>query len=109
MTYKMHLYAKEFDKFKSGVKTVEMRVYDDKRRLLKIGDEIELININTEEILKKRVINIQVFKDFSELYKNYDKKSIGYNEDEVANPLDMEKYYNKEEQEKFGVVAIELQ
>ena len=33
---------------------------------------------------------------------------MGYNEDDIANPKDMEKYYSKEEQEKYGVVGIEM-
>ena len=38
----------------------------------------------------------------------FDKVSIGYNEDEVANPNDMKKYYSMEEQECYGVLAIEI-
>ena len=31
-----------------------------------------------------------------------------YKEDEEANPDDMEQYYTKENQEKYGVIAIEI-
>ena len=34
---------------------------------------------------------------------------MGYSEDEEAKPEDMELYYSKEEQEKYGVVGIEIQ
>lgn len=33
---------------------------------------------------------------------------MGYKEDEEANPDDMEQYYTKENQEKYGVIAIEI-
>lgn len=33
---------------------------------------------------------------------------MGYNEDEIANPKDMEKYYSNDEQMKYGVLAIEI-
>ena len=34
---------------------------------------------------------------------------MGYGEGEIANYKDMELYYPKEEQEKYGVVAIEIE
>ena len=33
---------------------------------------------------------------------------MGYSEDEDADPKDMEQYYSKEEQDKYGVVGIEI-
>jgi ASC-1-like (ASCH) protein len=42
------------------------------------------------------------------LYKHFDKISLGYKEDEIANSKDMEEYYPKEEQEKYGVLGIEI-
>ena len=40
--------------------------------------------------------------------KKFDKVLLGYNKDEIASPNDMSKYYSKEEQEKYGVVGIEI-
>ena len=45
---------------------------------------------------------------FEELYKHFDKESLGYNKDDIANPKDMEKYYSIEEQNKYGVLGIEI-
>ena len=33
---------------------------------------------------------------------------MGYNKDEPAEPKDMEAYYSKEEQDKYGVLGIEI-
>ena len=49
------------------------------------------------------------FNSFSDLYKNFSKVSMGYREDEGANPSDMELYYSLEEQEKYGVLAIKIE
>ena len=49
------------------------------------------------------------FNSFSDLYKNFSKVSMGYREDEDANPSDMELYYSLEEQEKYGVLAIKIE
>ena len=33
---------------------------------------------------------------------------MGYEKDDEAKPSDMEKYYSKDEQEKYGVLAIKM-
>lgn len=49
-----------------------------------------------------------MYKNFNELYNNHNKISIGYKENENANPDDMLMYYSKEDIEKYGVLGIEL-
>lgn len=105
---KLHLHNGPFNSIKNGSKTIEMRLYDEKRRKLKVGDIIEFINRSTDEKLEVKIINLYLFENFNELYQKFDKIVLGYKEDEVANPDDMNKYYPKEEQEQFGVVAIEI-
>ena len=39
---------------------------------------------------------------------NHDRISIGYKEDETANPDDMFLYYSREDIEKYGVVGIKI-
>jgi hypothetical protein len=52
---------------------------------------------------------ILVTKEFEEeLYKHFDKISLGYAEDEIADPKDMEQYYPQDKQEKYGVLGIEI-
>lgn len=33
---------------------------------------------------------------------------MGYDEKDIADPSDMEKYYSKEEQQKYGVLGIKI-
>lgn len=40
--------------------------------------------------------------------KRFDKKAMGYDRDDIVNPKDMEKYYSKDEQDKYGVIGIEI-
>ena len=42
------------------------------------------------------------------MYKNHDKKALGYSDEEEVDPTDMDIYYPKDEQEKYGVLAIEI-
>lgn len=108
MIHKMKLWNESFLKIKNKTKTIEMRLYDEKRALISIGDIIEFINTSTDESLKCIVINLYKYKNFEELYKNHNKITIGYSEDEVANPSDMLTYYSDENIKKYGVVGIEI-
>ena len=108
MIHKMKLNNEPFNSIRSSNKTIEMRLYDEKRRLINIGDIIELTNIKTLEKVSVKVIQLHVFNNFEELYKNFDKEILGYNKNDKASPDDMTKYYTKEEQEKYGVIGIEI-
>ena len=56
--HKMNLWNDSFKAIKCGSKTIEMRLNDEKRSLIKIGDEIEFINKKTNEVLICEVIGL---------------------------------------------------
>ena len=106
MKHEMKLNSVPFKKIKNGTKTVELRLNDEKRQLLKIKDLIEFTNrVNNEKMLVE-IENLYHYSSFKELYKNFDKVAIGYDEDDIADPKDMEEYYSPEEQSKYGVLGI---
>jgi len=82
--------------------------YDEKRQLIRKGDIIEFCNRTSGKTIITRVIEIHKFDSFDELYKRFDKISLGYNKNEIALPNDMEKFYSKELQQQYGVLGIEL-
>ena len=106
--HEMRLHNSPFNLIKSGTKTIELRLNDEKRSLIKVGDKIEFTNRITEEKIVVEVINLHNYDSFFELYKHFDKVSMGYDKDEEADPKDMEQYYSKEEQDKYGVLGIEI-
>lgn len=108
MKHEMKLNDSPFNKIKNGTKTMELRLYDEKRRRLREKDYIEFTNILNEEKLTIQIEELYKFKDFIELYKKIDKCEMGYEKDDEAKPSDMEKYYSKDEQEKYGVLAIKM-
>ena len=108
MKHEMKLNNGPFKNIKNGTKTIELRLNDEKRQLLKIKDLIEFTNRETLEQLLVEIENLYHYPSFEELYKHFDKIAMGYKEDEEANPKDMEKYYSKEEQEKYGVLGIKI-
>ena len=52
----MNLYPASFDAIRTGRKTVEMRLNDEKRQMIKIGDLIRFTNTVTDEILTVKVV-----------------------------------------------------
>lgn len=108
MTHGMKLTADAFAVMKRGSKTVEMRLYDEKRRKIRKGDVIEFANTQNGDIIRCSVLDTAVYKNFEELYARYDKISLGYGVDDVADPKDMLRYYSQSDIEKYGVTAIKV-
>lgn len=108
MKFNMNLNNTPFNLIKDGIKTIELRLNDTKRSQLKEKDLIEFTNRKTLESILVEVVGLHKYKSFEELYQYFDKTSIGYSNDDIADPKDMEKYYSKEEQLQYGVVAIEI-
>ena len=109
MRHEMRLHDVPFKKIQAGTKTIEMRLYDEKRQMIQVGDEIEFTSRTSFEKQLTKVIAIHIYSSFEEIYREYDKVSLGYDIDEEASFTDLEKYYSKEEQEKYGVVGIEIE
>ena len=108
MKYEMKLNNGPYTNIKNGTKTIELRLNDEKRQLLKIKDLIEFTNRETLEQMLVEIENLYHYPSFEELYKHFDKVAMGYKDNEIADPKDMEEYYSKDEQEKYGVLGIEI-
>ena len=108
MKHEMKLNNEPFECIKNGTKTIELRLNDENRKLLTVGDYIEFTNKVTNEKLLVEVIDLFKYNSFEELYKHFNKIEMGYSINEEANPKDMENYYSKEEQEKYGVLGIKI-
>lgn len=110
MTHEMKLAPSPFEMIKSGEKTIELRLYDEKRKAVSIGDAIEFTNTESGEKISARVKAIYVFDSFAELYDSLPLEKCGYKKEELAtaSPCDMDRYYPAEEQKNTGVCGIEI-
>lgn len=106
--HNMNLNNGPFNRIKMGQKTIELRLNDEKRQLLKENDLIEFTNRETLDVIMVEVVRLYKYSNFEELYKHFNKIAMGYDKEDIANPKDMEKYYSKEEQDKYGVIGIEI-
>jgi ASC-1-like (ASCH) protein len=106
----MNLTPSPFAMIKSGQKTIELRLLDEKRQQIRAGDDVIFTNVESGEALTKTVVKLHRFDSFEELYRVLPLLKCGYTAEDVhaAHPSDMEQYYSAEEQRKYGVVGIEL-
>ncbi len=108
MLHNMKLWRQPFENIKSGRKTIELRLRDEKRSKIKVGDRIRFDLVDGAESLTAEVVALYSFASFEELYKALPLEKCGYEDATKARWQDMEEYYSKEEQEKYGVLGIEI-
>jgi len=107
----MRLQPIPFRKIALGLKTIELRLNDEKRRTLQVHDRILFQNLgDPRETILTAVSALHVFQSFTELYAALPLEQCGYTTEELkhASAHDMDVYYTQEEQKKNGVVGIEL-
>ena len=107
----MKLKSQPFEGIILGRKIYELRLYDEKRKAISLGDEILFTEQEKARRCLVKVVGILRFDTFDELYAKLPLIEIGYDDSSkaYAKPSDMEKYYSKEEQAKYGVVAIKIE
>ena len=105
MLHKMKLKESPFERIKNGTKTIEFRLYDEKRRKVKIGDEIEFSKLpDLQEKLLVEVLDIYRAETFKDLFEK-----IYIDKDEIERKTkSMYQFYSKEQEKEYGVVGIKI-
>ena len=111
MVHEMKLQPKYYNYILNGTKRIELRLNDEKRQIIKVGDKIKFLKEpNLNESFEVKVIELIKYNSFIDLFNDYDisilsDKSMS-NEELLK---DLEKFYTKEKQEKYGVVGIKIE
>ena len=111
MIHYMNLHPQPFSMIESGNKTIELRLFDEKRQLISIGDTLIFTNTkDANSTISCVVENLHIFANFEELYQALPLDKCGYLPKEIAtaSAKDMEVYYSLEKQKCYGVVGIEI-
>ena len=105
MIHQMKLNDDPFERIKNGTKTIEFRLYDEKRRKVKIGDKIEFSKLpDLQEKILVDVLDLYTEPSFEELFeKLYEDKELAK---QKANA--MYEIYFPENEKKYGVVGIKI-
>ena len=110
MIHELKLQPKYYNYILNGTKRIELRLYDEKRQKIKIGDTIKFLKEpNLEEAFNVKVIDLLRYNSFDELFKDYD-ISILADKSETKEKLKeaLEEFYTKEKQKQYGVAGIKI-
>ena len=111
MEHKMKLQPEYYNYILNGTKRIEIRLYDEKRQLIKIGDTITFLKEpELNESFSTRVVGLLRYDSFEDMFKDFDISILSdksMNKDELISVL--EQFYPKEKQDKFGVLGIRIE
>ena len=107
----MKLQPKYYNFILNGTKRIEIRLNDEKRQQIKIGDTIKFLKEpELEENFNARVTGLLRYNSFEDMFKDFDisilsDKSMTKEELIVV----LEQFYSREKQEQFGVLGIRIE
>jgi|GEM_PF-453298 len=106
--HSMKLQNEYFDKIKNGVKTIELRLNDKKRQLIKKGDSICFTSQRGEQIVC-RVDELYNYPTFRELFDHVPLSACGFSDiTKDAAAKSMREFYSKEDESTFGALGIKI-
>jgi len=98
---KHHRFPESFERIKTGEKKIEIRLFDEKRQKIKIGDIIEAYKApEDKEMLRVKVTGLTRFDNFKDLFFAFG--DIIKEEDKEI----LKKVYTREKEKKYGVLVI---
>jgi len=107
----MKMQPQFFEKIKNNNKTVEIRLFDEKRKALRIGEQIEFSKQpELREKILVEIIELRKFPDFVSLLNEYSLSEMGFAETISQKDFlqTFYQYYTPEEEKMFGVIAIKV-
>ena len=111
MNHSIKLQPEYYNYILNGTKRIEIRLFDEKRKLINIGDKIIILKEpDLVESFEVKVVELLRYKDFESLFNDFDISMLAdksLTKEELLD--DLEKYYSKEKQEKYGVLGIRIE
>jgi ASC-1-like (ASCH) protein len=106
----MGLYGEYFKSIKEGKKKVEVRLNDEKRRKIKVGDTIVFIKVpEQDETLQVQVTDLKIYDTFQAMYEDIpfqDFDCEGWTMKEMIDGT--YEIYSPEQEKEWGTLAITI-
>ena len=105
MLHKMKLNKSPFERIKNGTKTIEFRLFDEKRQQIKVGDKIEFSKLpDLQEKLLVDVVELYREDTFEKLFRNL------YSDEEeiIRKTKAMYEIYSPEKEQQYGILGIKI-
>lgn len=107
----MKLYETPFTRVECDEKLLELRLFDEKRQKIKVGDTITFQHFKTpEKSVTVQVTGLLNYKTFHDLIQDIPMRLLGYAESQRQWLLEnvYGDIYTPEQEEKYGVLGIRL-
>lgn len=111
MIHEMNLRSIYFDKIKVGEKIYEIRLNDEKRKLIDVGDVIVFKREPEKtETLKTVVKDLIYFDSFIEMSTTLPLEKVGFENKPLEEVVKIyHQFYSEEQEQKYGVLAIKVE
>lgn len=109
MKHEMGLQPNYFDYMKNGTKRIELRLFDEKRQRIRLGDIIEFTNPDGEMLVVK-VVGLLRYESFEKIFRDFDISmlaDVSMTKQELLEVLNG--FYPLEKQNEMGVVGIRVE
>ena len=107
-THIMDLQPEPFEKIRSGKKTIELRLFDEKRRAIQLGDIIEFQRQPEEhETVRTEVVALLRYKTVSELFDDFPIEDFG-GTDKASLLEGVHRFYTPEREQKETILGIKI-
>lgn len=109
--FKCGLKKEYYDKIKNGDKVIELRLNDQKRQLMKIGDIIRFsLEPDREEFVEAKIVGLIKYRDFASLIDDIPVNLLGFSgmsKEEILVLLN--EFYSSHDEKRYGVVGIRIE
>ena len=111
MEHELKLQPRYYKYILGGTKDIEIRLYDEKRQKINIGDTI-IFKKEPElnESFKVKVVGLLRYENFDGLFNDFTIDRLADKSMEKSELLEeLEKFYTKEKQKEYGVLGIRIE
>lgn len=111
MEHELKLQPRYYEYILNGSKDIEIRLYDEKRQKINIGDII-IFKKEPElnESFKVKVVGLLRYENFDSLFNDFTIDRLADRSMSKSELLEeLEKFYTKEKQKEYGVLGIRIE
>lgn len=111
MEHELKLQPRYYEYILDGTKDIEIRLYDEKRQKINIGDIIILKKEpELNESFKVKVVGLLRYENFDGLFEDFGIDRLADRSMSKSELLEeLEKFYTKEKQKEYGVLGIRIE
>ena len=111
MEHEMKLQPDYYNYILNGTKRIEIRLFDEKRQQINIGDTIKFLKEpELKESFTAKVVGLLRYNSFEDMFKDFDISILAdksMTKEELISVL--EQFYTKDKQEQYGVLGIRIE